>query len=237
MAVKKKRATKSTIGDAVAKKAGKPAQEGETLTVKPLNKMTMKFRIVGTAPYVQHAFSAKARQKIRETQEAGSVARGKKHREPKDFEKIYEEAKHLSEQGWCGIPAPAFRAAMISACRLVGFQMTKAKLSLFVMADGLDKVDGTPLVKIHGKCEPHEMYARNETGVVDIRNRPMWREWYADVVIRWDGDQFSAQDVMNLLDRAGQQVGIGEGRPDSKKSAGCGWGTFEIERVNDTKAA
>ena len=37
------------------------------------------------------------------------------------------------------------------------------------------------------------------------------------------------QDVTNLLMRVGQQVGIGEGRPDSKNSAGMGWGTFNVE--------
>jgi len=35
--------------------------------------------------------------------------------------------------------------------------------------------------------------------------------------------------LTNLLARAGLQVGIGEGRPDSKNSAGMGWGLFQIE--------
>jgi len=35
--------------------------------------------------------------------------------------------------------------------------------------------------------------------------------------------------VTNLLSRVGMQVGIGEGRPFSKNSAGMGWGTFELE--------
>jgi hypothetical protein len=39
---------------------------------------------------------------------------------------------------------------------------------------------------------------------------------------------FSLDDISNLLMRVGLQVGLGEGRPDSKKSAGMGWGTFEI---------
>ena len=59
----------------------------------------------------------------------------------------------------------------------------------------------------------------------------MFREgWEADVRIRYDGDQFTASDVVNLLARAGLQVGIGEGRPDSKKSTGMGWGLFEIAK-------
>jgi hypothetical protein len=135
---------------------------------------------------------------------------------------------HISTQGWCGVPAGAFRQAMISACRLVGFKMTLAKLSLFVIADGIDKVDGIPLVKFEGTPERVDMAVRNATGVADIRVRPMWREWTMSLTIRYDGDQFTAQDVTNLLSRVGMQVGIGEGRPDSRESAGLGWGTFEI---------
>jgi hypothetical protein len=41
-------------------------------------------------------------------------------------------------------------------------------------------------------------------------------------------DQFTPEDVANLMARVGMQVGIGEGRPDSKNSAGMGWGLFKI---------
>ena len=63
---------------------------------------------------------------------------------------------------------------------------------------------------------------------VDIAVRPQWLEWGARLRFRYDADQFSASDVVNLISRAGQQVGICEGRPDSSSSTGCGWGVFEI---------
>jgi hypothetical protein len=72
------------------------------------------------------------------------------------------------------------------------------------------------------------MAVRNETGVVDLRVRPMWREWEAVVRINFDADQFTLTDITNLLQRVGMQVGLGEGRPDSRKSAGLGWGTFQL---------
>lgn len=185
-------------------------------------------KIVGTAPYVQNKFSQKARDLMKAKQEAGTRAKKGAAREAKDFQATYEAAKHISRQGWCGIPAPSFRNAMISACRIVGFKMTLAKLSVFVEADGYDADDGTPLVKIFGDPRIHEGLVRNATGVADIRWRPMWEEWSAVVRVRWDATQFSAQDVVNLLARAGSQVGIGEGRPDSKASNGMGWGMFEV---------
>jgi hypothetical protein len=57
----------------------------------------------------------------------------------------------------------------------------------------------------------------------------MWREWSAVIRIRYDSDQFKAQDVLNLIMRAGLQVGVGEGRPDSKDSAGLDMGLWNVE--------
>lgn len=189
---------------------------------------TAQIFLQGTSPYVQNKFSQKAREQMKEKQMAGSQGKKGKARAAKDFNLLYEQAIHRSAEGWKGIPAPSFRNAMISACRIIGFAMTRAKLSVFIEADGYDADDGTPLVKILGEPRVHEALVRNETGVADIRWRPMWIEWSAQVRVRWDAGQFSAQDVVNLLARAGAQVGIGEGRPDSKNSNGMGWGLFEV---------
>lgn len=51
--------------------------------------------------------------------------------------------------------------------------------------------------------------------------------------IRFDADLFTKTDIVNLIMRVGAQVGIGEGRPDSKDSAGMGFGLFEI--ITDEK--
>jgi len=209
-----------------SKQSAATASPEQRITIAAPDIRVAEFRIVGSAPYVQNRFWNKGAM-IAAQQEGGTNK--KKARAPKDFEALFENAKHKAPEGWCGIPAASFRAAMISACRLVGFQMTRAKLSLFVLADGLDE-DGSPIVKIEGTPEQHTAHVRNETGVVDIRSRPMWREWACNLRVRYDADQFTATDVANLLMRAGMQVGVGEGRPDSKKSlTGMGWGTFSID--------
>jgi len=201
----------------------------ETVRIRPPNLRTVKFEVKGTTPLLQAAFSEKATQAIRSKHEAGSTAKGKKVREARDFHADAEAAAHRSTEGWYGIPAAAFRKAMISACRLVDFKMTLAKLSIFTLQDGFDKVSGQPLVKLKvGKPEETVMAVRNATGVVDLRARPMWREWGVSLRIRFDADQFTLEDITNLLARVGEQVGIGEGRHDSKDSAGMGYGCFEI---------
>lgn len=236
MSSKSAQAVKNTLSDKVderntsaRKREGKAASEQEkAVTISPPKIERLAIKIVGNAPYVQNKFSQKARDVIRATQERGS-AKGPSKREPKDFQAAYEQALHVSEEGWYGIPAASFRAAMISACRIVGFKMTLAKLSVFVFADGLDADEGTPLVRIYGEPEINESMVRVGMGAADIRWRPMWRKWHAIVRVSYDADQFKTDDVVNLLMRAGMQVGIGEGRPDSKSSAGMGWGTFDVE--------
>lgn len=198
----------------------------------PAPKMTaIQVKITGTAPYMQARFSEKAMIAMMDKMD-GTVKKGTaKAREKRDFDDDYKAAQHISLDGWIGIPASSIRAALISACRLVGFKMTLAKLSIFVEAEGVDKVDGAPLVRIYGEPEKTRMPVRNATGVFDIRVRPLWQDWYAFVTIRYDEDQFSALDVVNLLSRVGVQVGLGEGRPDSRNSAGLGYGTFNVEEV------
>ncbi len=203
------------------------------LTIPAPNFQVAVFKIKGTAPYVGNKFSAKAIAAMKAKQEEGSTAKKGKKREPKDFQKLYEESIHYATQGWAGLPAPAFRNAMISACRMVGYQMTRAKLSIFIDHDDVDGDDGTPLVKFT-KGKPH--YAEHcvtlAKGANDIKPRPMWDPgWEAVLRIRFDADQFTVKDVANLLARAGLQVGVGAGRPDSAQSNGMGWGTFSIKET------
>jgi hypothetical protein len=198
----------------------------EVITISPPKFERISLTLVGTAPYMQARFSKKG--DIMAKQALGSTGKKGGKKEPRDFERDFHEAKHISEEGWIGVPASALRNASIDACRMVGFQMTRAKMSIFVEPDGLDAEDGSPLIRIDGEPEMSTMTTRNATGVVDVRARPMWRRWKINVVLRFDADQFTAGDVVNLVSRAGQQVGIGEGRPFSKSSNGLGFGTFEV---------
>lgn len=200
-----------------------------TVAIKPPNIQTGVVWVKGTAPLVVHKFSHKAMRMIRDKQEAGSTANTKRKREAKNFAEVFNGARHISLDGWDGIHAAAFRNACIRACSLVGFKMTMARMSLFFDADGFDATEGTPLVRVIGG-EPRQLESmvRLATGVCDISVRPQWLEWGARLRIRYDADQFTASDVVNLISRAGAQVGVGEGRPSSTNSNGCGWGTFEI---------
>jgi hypothetical protein len=207
------------------------------IIVPPLNKKTAVFVIRGTSPYVQNKFSKKAKDAMKSTQEAGHSAKKGKAKTAKDFNQNFLDSQHVSTEGWNGIPCSAFRNAMIDACRMVGYEMTRAKMTCFIEPDGFDRDDSTPLTRItKGKPVYRDDYVRVGMGSSDIHARAMFEPgWEARVTISWDDDQFKLSDNANLLHRVGEQIGIGEGRPFSKKSCGCGWGMFIIlnkEEIN-----
>jgi len=190
-----------------------------------------RLTIIGTAPLVIHRFSAKTKNQLKTNMETGPVGGRRRKREATDTDDLFEASRYRAKQGWDGFHAAAIRLAMIAACRLVDYKMTLAKMSLFVVADGWDATEPQiPLVRILGaKATKQEDMARVSNGNPYVTVRAAYHDWRANLVLRYDADQFTLDDVSNLLMRAGQQVGICEGRPFSKDSAGMGWGTFKLE--------
>lgn len=204
----------------------------KSVSIKAPNMQCAAFRILGNipgSPLVIHRFDEKTKQQMKQKMETGKAASSRKIRDAKNTDDLFEAARYRSAEGWDGFHAGALRNALISACRLVGYKMTLAKLSIFVDADGCDaKEPQIPLIRIFGEPVKQEDMARVETGQPYVTVRAAYHNWSAVVRIRWDADQFTVEDVSNLLARVGMQVGIGEGRPDSKNSAGMGWGLFTI---------
>jgi hypothetical protein len=215
-------------------KEEQPKLNNVGVSIKAPNFKTAVFEIIGTAPLVVHRFSAKTKNQMVLEGEQGKEKGKKKVREPKNTDEVYEEAKYVSYEGWEGFNASAIRNSMISVCRLVDFKMTLAKMSVFVEADGWDKYEPQiPLVRIFGKSVKQIDMARVETGQPYPCVRAAYHNWKSKVTIRWDADQFSLQDVTNLLARVGLQNGLCEGRPNSKDSAGMGWGLFKVGENNE----
>lgn len=213
---------------------------GRQVLIRPPNFQVASFLIRGVAPYVQNKFSEKAKRLMQEAQEAGSLAKRKgKVKEPKDFDEAYRSALHVARDGWAGIPSVAFFKALVSACRMVDFKMTVARQALYVIPDGWsrDPADRSGLTRItKGEPARFDALVRLQLSTTDIRVRPLWEPgWEATVRVRFDADLFDIRDVANLLMRAGYQVGVGEGRPDSP-SGGQGWGLFELVQGADPEA-
>ncbi len=213
--------------------AAKKKTETGIIEIRRPNFAIAEFEIVGNAPFVSNKFSNEAKNQMREGMALGGKAKGRTkaaERPPKDFKGDFRGSMHKSAEGWYGIPATAFKAAIVRACSHVGIEMTRAKQCLFVVNDGLDEEGVTPLVKFtHGEPEYFEAYTRNANGSPDIRARGKWAPgWRVILRVKYDADQFTPTTIGNLIMRAGVSVGVGAGRPLSTMSCGMDWGTFEL---------
>ena len=231
-ATKNGKAAANRVKAAEADALESPKEKGKALrlVITPLRERIAAFKIVGSAPLMMCKFSTVKFNKMKEAQEAGSQKGARKERTAREFDKDFREASYVSREGWHGIPAASFRNGMVSTCKMCGFHMSKAKMSIFIEADGYDAETNDPLVRIHSKAPIKDLRpARNDNGSCDIRARPIYENWSVVVRIRWDEDQFSITDIANLLHRMGCQNGVGEGRAKSKKSTGMGFGSFVLE--------
>lgn len=223
------------------------AKKPTKITITPPNFQSVQLRLQGISPLMQHKFSEKSRRAIEEKQTATDAVRSP--REPKDYEAEFHAARYLSREGWDGVPCRQIRASMIRACaNIEGLDMTRAKTAFFIQADGFDKIDGTPLLKIEGAKPGVHVSVVHDTRPVaivntfDLRNRPLYPEWAVTPTIEFDADLCTETDVANLLARAGATIGIGELRPFGKKGFGGDYGMWEVQapkkaRQRKSKAA
>jgi hypothetical protein len=210
----------------------------EIIDMMPLKEKRVCFIVRGDAPYVGNRMPKKEHDKLIRGMERPNEKTRK--REPKDFDGQYKGAIRISDEGTYGIPSSGIQQALVDASRSVDIPMTVTKQSLVVEPEGFDMEDGMGLCIIT-KGKPSKFISRvtNADGSIDFRARPRWKPgWEARIVIRWNDSKMSINTITTLLVHATRYIGFGAGRPFSKKSSGCGWGTSEvIKTVQITKKA
>lgn len=174
--------------------------------------------IVGISPLIVHAWSEKSKKMISDKQ-AGK-AKNKKHdiRQP---EEEYEAAKHRSISGWDGFPAAGFKAAMIRGAKMIGMVMKDTQQAFFINAE----CEETQLVRIHGECRMRTDMVRVGMGASDIRYRPEYPDWYAELNIEFNEGIISIDQIHQLVKAAGYGCGVGEMRPEKGK---FNYGRFKL---------
>jgi hypothetical protein len=184
--------------------------EAPVLRLRRLQEAVITLRIEGTTPVIPHKWSEKALQLMRSKQFGEAV---RPAREPKNPQEEAHAATYWLPDGRPGMPAVAFKAAMVGACRnFEGISMTAAKTMFFVEGEGLEQ-----LVPIEGEPVMREDTPRNAGGTVDLRYRNSIFPWAASIRVRFLAARIDAQSILALLDAAGRQ-GVGDWRPGAPKS-------------------
>lgn len=186
------------------------ATKSVSVTVMEFSIRQVTIPIKGTSPLIVHAWSEKSKRMIADKQ-AGKP-KNKKH-EIRKPEEEYEAAKHKAKEGWEGYPVAGFKAAMIRGAKMVGMVMKDTQQAFFIHAD----CEETQLVKIKGKARMRSDMVRVGIGASDIRYRPEYTEWSANLIIEYNEGILSIDQIHQLVKAAGYGCGIGEMRPEKGK--------------------
>lgn len=189
-----------------------------------LNIERVTIRLVGDSPLVVHAWSEKAKEMMRQTQQK-KAKRAKEAKDPwADFchslywltEKPEQPEKADVETATFGFPSIGLKAAAVDACSHID-GVTK------VEARGAFHIDGE-YVAIQGKPKMREDMVRVGMGSADLRYRGEFWPWSIVFELRYNANVLSAAQIVNLFNTAGFAIGIGEHRPQRDGS----WGLFHV---------
>ena len=189
--------------------------------IPPLDLERVTIEIVGTAPLICHAWSAKARKAMADKQQK----RATKGREAKNpFQEFADTLYWMSEKpeepegkdieaGRLGFPAIAFKAAAVDACTSTG-AVTKvaARQAFHVSGEMVELLGPAPAMR--------EDVATVGMGAADLRYRAEFEPWGARVPVELNRAVMSVEQMVNLFALAGFAVGVGDWRPQRDGSFG-----------------
>lgn len=195
-----------------------PKDEKEILRVVPIKTGIVSLRLEGMTPLVVHKFSEKARRELSRTE--SKVGKKKGLRKPEEESEACRYLMKVGGKTVDGFPAAAFKKAMVSACTYLDGITKVAARGGFQVNPGQDLIPLT-LKQAH---RMREDIVRIGMGSPEVRWRPEYFPWSVSIDVHYVESFLSASDVFNLLNWAGQCIGVGEGRPEK----GGDWGMFRV---------
>ena len=191
----------------------------KNIVIQAPNFQTVQLKVTGLTPLIQN--------KMKETviQEMADVRAGKKTkvnaaRTAIDPQKEFIKSAYQQDDGGFGFPASAFKQCAVRAGKGIGLAMTDARTLFFVLPNA---PDGECVSLKSNKPVMRQDPVNVKTGK-DLRFRPEFRNWSANLDIRFDADRITIDQIANLLNHGGQTVGVGEWRPEKNGT----FGTFHV---------
>lgn len=233
-----------------------PAKKKEAtsgISIEPLEFEVLVLQILGIRPLIVHAWDPKVQGEMLAKQMKLPV-KSNKQRE-RDPVSEFEAAKYrIPEElgGGYGVPAAAFKQSFVDACRHTGLKMTETQGAFHVRGIEVEQppvviIDkegkeievgekSMEIIPIYGDEPTMRMdMVRLDGGSADMRFRPQYKKWYCLVPVQIAKGSMTAQQVIDLANRAGFHCGICEWRPFSKKSKNGSYGMFKIAVTKEEK--
>lgn len=179
----------------------------ERITLKPINTETMVITIEGISPMIQHQWSEKAKQQMRD-KKGGKKTKTRKACDPSAEA---DAATYRTADGGYGVPVTAIKSAIVTAAHKdIGIEKTLVRKSLFIRCDD----PGGILAMTCSEPKLREDWVRYGMSTTDLAYRPEFKEWEVTFTVEYNADNLTPSDIVNLVDLAGFGVGIMEWRPE-----------------------
>lgn len=216
--------------------AAKTTAQAGILEIPPLEIKTVRLRIVGESPLMTHKWSEKATRQMEDDQQQ----KARQRKAAKVPEQEFQAAIYRLPDGTAGLPAAAFKKAIVTAATHVdGITKTFLRTAFHVIGAAVVPVNGkagelrpTDLVRIDGSdpvMRTDMVRIGTMTKTADVRYRPEWAEWACDVTVRYNARSLSLEQLVHLFNLAGFGVGVGEWRPERDGMHGL----FHVESVEE----
>lgn len=205
----------------------------QAIVIPPLKMEAIDLILIGDNSLICHRFGEKAKKQIEDKQQKRAKGAREKRNPQLEFQKslhVFNGEKDFKKQEF-GFPGGALKKAMLwVAADIEGVAGTQVKRHIHVIADGGD------LLKIYGdRPIMREDWVRIGRGTTDLRYRGEFIEWRMQPKITYNSDVFSTEQVINLINHAGCECGLGEWRPGSPKSPGD-HGIFHVATEEERRA-
>lgn len=209
------------------------------ITLPALDLRVMEVTLVGDSPLIVHAWSEKAKKEMLGKQ----MKEAKGAKAAKDPVSDFESSMYRFEDGGHGFPSVAFKAAAVTAgTSVAGLTKIAARQAFNILGEDMDipgafpgTISRTNLVRILGsQPQMREDMVRVGMGTADLRYRAEYVNWHAHILVRFNANVLSEEQILNLINTAGFAVGVGEWRPEKDGNYGTYHVATEKERVKLT---
>lgn len=136
-----------------------------------------------------------------------------------------EHSTHRDEEGNVVFPAPAFKGSIMAAARCFGKRINATGIKQNIQVLGHQTLIEFDKRTVFTTWVNHPPGSR---GTPAMCHRPLFHGWRARLTVTYNPIVFTAQEVFDIFEAAGQTVGIGSGRPGSVGSGGIGLGMFHV---------
>lgn len=197
-----------------------PKEEGkQLLQLNPIKTRLLKIDVESypESTYIQHRLNTDTVDDF--TKREFGKSDKKKIR---DLDKEYESCFFYTENKKHGVPVAAFISAILDSCVALNIPKTKVKRAIRLLGDIVE----IKYKKINRRKDTVRRGGINKTP--DIRHRPEFVEWSCQLLIQFDEEQVTPEQVINLVNYAGFTSGIGDWRPSAPKSTGT-HGMFKVK--------